>query len=356
VRQPKRHPKAGAVPGSLVPPADSPPPRIRVIEYGPDHYAARDVESVEELARYREPEHLTWIDVQGLGDVPLLRRLAELFSIHPLALEDAVNNPTRPKSELYDSSHLIVSRMAEIEDDGELEIEQVTLFVGPRWLVTVQEDYGDCLDPVRQRCQSAPLMRRHGIDYLAYAVVDTIIDNFFPVLEAVGEEIEDIEERLVEQPSPELVSRIHSLRRQLIHLRRAIWPQRDGVNVLIRDESPFFSHEVRMFLRDTHDHAVQIADMLESYRDVAASLMELYLSTLSQRTNQVMQVLTVMASIFIPLTFVAGVYGMNFDYMPELRARFGYPLALGAMAAIALALLAYFWRRGWLAQPKLEDD
>jgi len=327
-----------------------------VIEYGSDYFAQRAIEDVEELARFREPEHLTWIDVQGLGDVALLRRMAELFSIHPLALEDAVNNPTRPKSELYDTSHLIVARMVRFDDDGEVLIEQVTLFVGPRWLISVQEQHGDCLDPVRQRTESAPLMRRHGIDYLAYAIVDTIIDNYFPVLEAVGEEIEVIEERLVDRPEQRLVGRIHEVRRQLIHLRRSIWPQRDGVSALIRDESPFFTHEVRMFLRDTHDHAVQIADVLESYRDLAASLMELYLSSLSQRTNQVMQVLTVMASIFIPLTFVAGVYGMNFENMPELHARYGYPIALACMAAVALGLLAYFRRRGWLSQPKLDDD
>jgi magnesium transporter len=352
----KRTPSPGSVPGSLVPPAGSPPPRIRVIEYGSDYFASREVASVEELARYRDPEHLTWIDVQGLGDVPLLRRLAELFSIHPLALEDAVNNPTRPKSDLYDSSHTVVARMVRFGDGGEVLIEQVTLFVGPRWLVSVQERHGDCLDPVRQRTQSAPLMRRHGIDYLAYAIVDTMIDNYFPVLEAVGEEIEAVESRLVEKPAPELVARIHAVRRQLIHLRRAIWPQRDAVSALAREESPFFTHDVRVFLRDTHDHVVQIADLLESYRDLAASLMELYLSSLSQRTNQVMQVLTVMASIFIPLTFVAGIYGMNFEHMPELRAPFGYPLALAGMAAIALGLLGYFWRRGWLSQPRIDEE
>ncbi len=352
----KRHPTPGSVPGSLVPPAGSPLPRMHVIEYGADHFASREIKDVEELARFRDPEHLSWIDVQGLGDMPLLRRLAELFSIHPLALEDAVNNPTRPKSELYDSSHLIVTRMVRFDDDGAVRIEQVTLFVGPRWLISVQEQHGDCLDPVRQRTESAPLMRRHGVDYLAYAIVDTIIDNFFPVLEAVGEEIEDVEARLVERPDQRLVGRIHAVRRQLIHLRRAIWPQRDAVNALIRDESPFFTQEVRMFLRDTHDHAVQIADVLESYRDLAASLMELYLSSLSQRTNQVMQVLTVMASIFIPLTFVAGVYGMNFENMPELRSPYGYPLALAGMGAVGLGLLGYFWRRGWLTQPRIDDD
>jgi magnesium transporter len=351
----KRHPTPGAVPGSLVPPPGSPAPRIHVIEYGPDHFASREVASVDELAPFREPEHLTWIDVQGLGDVPLLRRLAELFSIHPLALEDAVNNPTRPKSELYDQSHLIVSRMARLNDAGELVTEQVTLFVGRRWLISVQEQHGDCLDPVRQRTQSAPLMRRYGIDYLGYAIVDTIIDEYFSVLEAVGGELEEIEELMVDHPVAALVGRIHEVRRQLIHLRRAIWPQRDGVNALVRDESPFFTHEVRMFLRDTHDHAVQIADMLESYRDLAASLMELYLSTLSQRTNQVMQVLTVIASIFIPLTFVAGVYGMNFEYMPELHSRWGYPLAMAGMAVLGLGLFAYFWRRGWLTQ-RIDDD
>jgi magnesium transporter len=332
-----------------MPPAGSPAPRIQVIEYGGDHWAAREIRDVEELAVYRDPVHLTWIDVQGLGDVAPLRRIAELFSIHPLALEDAVNAPSRQKAEPYDANHLIVTRMARFDEADELSVEQVVIFVGPRWLITVQERWGDVFDPVRLRTKSAPLMRTHGIDYLAYALLDTAIDGFFPVLETLGDEIEELEEAMIEQPRPELVRRLHTVRRALLELRRAIWPQRETVSELIREPSPFFTDAVRTFLRDTHDHAVQIVDVLESYRELAASLMELYLSALSQRTNQIMQMLTVIASVFIPLTFVVGIYGMNFDWMPELRWRYGYPAVLVAMLAVAGLMLWYFRRRGWLS-------
>lgn len=351
----KRYPTPGSVPGTLMPPAGSPAPRIQVIEYGGDHWSAREVRDVEELAAYRDPVHLTWIDVQGLGDVTPLRRIAELFSIHPLALEDAVNAPSRQKAEPYEANHLIVTRMARFDEEDELRVEQVVIFVGPRWLITVQERWGDVFDPVRLRTKSAPLMRTHGIDYLAYALIDTAVDGFFPVLETLGDEIEELEEGMIARPRPELVRRLHTVRRALLELRRAIWPQRETVGELIREPSPFFTDGARTFLRDTHDHAVQIVEVLESYRELAASLMELYLSALSQRTNQVMQVLTVIASIFIPLTFIAGIYGMNFEAMPELHWRYGYPAALAAMLAIGLGMVWYFQRRGWLSAHDADD-
>ncbi len=345
----KRYPTPGSVPGTLMPPAGAPAPRIQLIEYGGDHWASREIRDVEELAAYREPAHLTWIDVQGLGDLAALRRIAELFSIHPLALEDAVNAPSRQKAEPYPANHLIVTRMARFDDEDELRVEQVAIFVGPRWLITVQERWGDVFEPVRLRTKSAPLMREYGIDYLAYALLDTAIDGFFPVLERLGDEIEEAEELMIEHPTPELVRRIHTVRRALLELRRAIWPQRETVAELIREPSPFITDTARTFLRDTRDHTVQIVEVLETYRELAASLMELYLSSLSQRTNQVMQVLTVIASIFIPLTFIVGIYGMNFDWMPELRWRYGYPVSLVAMAAIAGGMIWYFRRRGWLS-------
>ncbi len=352
----KRYPTPGSIPGTLMPPAGSPAPRIQVIEYGPEHWSSREIQNVEELAQYREPAHLTWIDVQGLGDVAPLQRIAELFAIHPLALEDAVNAPSRQKAELYDANQLIVTRMARLDADDELSVEQVAIFVGKRWLVTVQERWGDVFDPVRARTKSAPLMRKHGIDYLAYALLDTAVDGFFPVLEVLGEEIEELEERMIERPAPELVRRIHVVRRALLELRRAIWPQRETVAALIREPSPFITDTARTFLRDTQDHAVQIVEVLESYRELAASLMELYLSALSQRTNQVMQVLTVIASIFIPLTFIVGIYGMNFDAMPELRWRYGYPAVLAAMTAVGSGMVWYFQRRGWLRPNDVAQD
>jgi magnesium transporter len=228
---------------------------------------------------------------------------------------------------------------------------QVCIVLGARWVLTFQQLRMGFFDPVRARIRdrTAPI-RRLGADFLAYALVDAVVDHYYPVVEELTVALDDIEDEVMRRPSPELLARLHAIRRQLVVLRRIGWPQREAVIALRRDPSPFVTDEVRTFLRDTESHIAQIVELVDSSREMAASLMDIYLSTVSQRTNDVMKVLTILSSIFIPITFVAGVYGMNFEAMPELHASWGYPVALAAMAVIAVAMIVYFRRRGWIGR------
>ena len=354
----KLHPPAGARPGTLVPSATAVPPRIREIRYGPNGVTDRAVTDPTELAPEAANDGMvTWIDIQGTGDVTVLRQLGERFGLHPLALEDVVNAPQRPKIEDYNHHVLIITRMVRLDDAGELVLEQVGLVVGPDYVLSFQEQYGDVLDPVRVRIgEGLGPIRSAGADYLAYALLDTIIDGYYPVLEGLGERIETMEiEALAARTG--MSKQIHDLKRQLLVVRRAIWPQRDVVNTLLRGESPLVLKETLLFYRDTYDHAAQAVDVLDSHRELVNGLLSIHLSAASNRTNEVMKVLTIMASIFIPLTFLAGVYGMNFEMMPELHTPWGYPALLGAMFLLALLMLFYFRRKRWIGDdPDAEDD
>ncbi len=345
----KRRPEVGARPGTLVPSEEILPCRISVVRYGTDILEELPDVPAAELSPGLLRAPMTWIDVQGLGDAAVLSRLSELFQIHPLALEDAVNIPQRPKYEAYDAHQLFISRMVRSDAQVSLDIEQVSIFMGPGYVLTLQEHYGDVFDPIRKRLRAnkGPI-RRSGPDYLAYALIDAVLDGYYPVVETIGEHLHDLEEAILSQPSRSTLQQIHVLRRQLLALRRAVWPQREAVAHLMREDNAVVTPPVREYLRDCHDHAVQIVDVIETYRELAGNLMEIYLSGLSQRTNEVMKVLTIMASIFIPLTFLAGVYGMNFQYLPELHYRWAYPAVLGLMLAIGVGMLLYFHHRGWL--------
>lgn len=353
----KRHPPVGASPGTLVVPAGAERPVIHVYDYGPDRLQEREIDDVEELVPYASPSSTTWVDVQGLGDETMLRRVGQIFGLHPLALEDAVNVPQRPKTEAYDRHQLFITRMVRCREDHGYDAEQVSLFIGRGYLLTLQEKQGDIFDPVRRRLRSGQgLMRTSGPDYLAYALIDTVVDGYYPVLEALGDLLEELEEVAFSRPGPAVLHRIHGVRRELLGLRRAIWPQREAINTLVRDDNTLVSPTVRTYLRDAHDHAMQIVDVIETYRELAASLMDLYLSGVSQRTNDVMKVLTIMASVFIPLTFIAGVYGMNFQYMPELHRRWGYPVVWLVMVLTAGMMLWTFRRRGWIGGKDTRTD
>jgi magnesium transporter len=345
----KRHTKPGARPGTLVIPHDATRPVVRLIEYTPETLDESEVRDVEALRAVLARDTRAWIDVHGLGDEALLRRLGAVFALHPLALEDVVNVPQRPKCEPYEDHHLIVTRMLEMEGETRLRMEQVSIFVGKNHVLTVQERAGDVFDPVRERLRrTGGAARRLGPDYLAYALLDAVIDAYFPILERMGELMEELEDEVVSDPRPRSLRKIHDVRRELLTLRRSIWPQREMINALIRDENAFIGETTRLHLRDTYDHCVQIIDGTETYRELAAGLMDVYLSGVGNRQNEVMKVLTVIASIFIPLTFLAGLYGMNFENMPELHYRWSYPLLLATMVAMATAMVVYFRRLGWL--------
>ena len=345
----KRHPPVGSRPGTLVIPADAVVPVIRVIDYDADRLEERRIDDVEELAAYVDRDSVTWVDVQGIGDEALIRRIGDIFGLHPLALEDAVNVPQRPKAESYERFQLFITRMTRVGSGTDVDIEQLSIFLGAQFVLTLQEHPGDVLDPVRARIRSGlGSIRRTGSDYLTYAIIDTVVDGYYPALEALGDYLEDLEAETLDNPRPIHLRRMYEVRRKLLELRRAIWPQREAINSLIVMEHPMIGADVRLHLRDCYDHVVQVIDVTESYRELVGTLMDLYLSMLGQRTNDVMKVLTVTATIFIPLTFIAGVYGMNFTHMPELTVPWAYPAVLGLMAVTAGGMVVYFWRKGWV--------
>lgn len=351
----------GSPPGTLIIDADSQVPNIFLIDYNPVDTVAITLATPEECLPYLDTKSVSWVDVQGLGSEDVLQRLGRVFNLHPLLLEDAVNIPQRPKVDEYEGQMMFVAHMVTKQPDADgFLLEQVSLIVGRNYLLTIQEEPElDAFEPVRERIyHNKGIIRQQGTDYLAYALIDAIIDGFFPVLEDYGERLEDLQDEVVSQPTKRTLDKIHRIKRELLLLRRAIWPQRDAINSLIREDSQLISQPVRIYLRDCYDHTVQVIDMVETYRELASNLMDIYLSSISNRMNEVMQTLTVISTIFIPLTFIAGIYGMNFDRsasplnMPELGWYYGYPLIWAVMLTIALALLIYFWRKGWLSDLK----
>ena len=351
-------------PGHLEVPQDAPRPRVRIIDYSPDHIEEKELASPADVAPYLtdDKESVTWVDVQGLGDRQTLEQIGETFGLHKLALADVVNIPQRPKCEVYDKHVFVVTRMTLGLPGGSFETEQLSLFLGKTFLLTFQETYGDCLDPVRERLRKGlGNIRKLGPDYLAYAIIDSIVDHYFPVVETLGDRIEDLEDEVVLRPTRFALSRIYGVKRDLLTVRRGIWPQRDAIGALTRDDSGFVSREVQVYLRDCYDHAVQLIDIIESLRDLTGGLLDVYLSSIANRTNEVMKVLTVVTSIFIPLTFIVGIYGMNFDTthpmnMPELGWRYGYVACWAVMLAVAGFLLWIFARKGWLRSSEVENE
>ncbi|MBO1064891.1 MULTISPECIES: magnesium/cobalt transporter CorA [Nostocales] len=347
----------GTQPGTIIVDENAEQPIIFLIDYNQTELIHKQISYPEECLNYLDTESVSWVDVQGLGSKDILQRLGQTFDLHPLILEDIVNMVERPKIEDYEEQLVIIAHMVvPNHNNGSFYSEQVSLVLGKYYVLTVQEEpEHDCFDGVRMRInKNKGIIRRQNSDYLAYSLLDAIIDGFFPVLELYGERIDDLEEEVIVNPSQQTLQKIYQIRRELLQLRRAIWPQRDAINSLIRDGSELISDDVRIYLRDCYDHAVQVMDIVETYRELVAGLMDVYLSAISNKMNEIMKLLTVVSSIFIPLTFIAGVYGMNFNTeksphnMPELNWYWGYPLCLGAMALIATSLIYFFWRRGWL--------
>ncbi|MFC1695657.1 magnesium/cobalt transporter CorA [Pseudomonadota bacterium] len=310
--------------------------------------------SIGSLPSYLETEDVTWLHVQGVPTPALLNSLGEAYGLHLLALEDVFKAGQRTKIEPYDDHYFIVLNMP-VDTDTGVHCEQVCFFLGQRFLLSIHDGDASLWEPVRQRLRNDPprRVRSSGPDYLLYTLLDTAVDRSFPFLELLAEKIESIENKIFESPEPESLDSIHSIRHRLIFLRRLLWPQRDMLNVLIRDDSKLLHDRTRVFMRDCYDHTVQIMELVESYHEVTASLHDLYLSSLSNRMNEVMKVLTIIATIFIPLSFVAGIYGMNFDAktspwnMPELSAYYGYPVLILLMLVAGLSMLWYFKRKGW---------
>ncbi len=346
----RRGPATGASPGEMLVPEGSPAPRIRVIAYGPANLDEHEVADPHDLTAFAAAGGANaWIDVEGFGDQPILETVGEVLGIHPLAMADVVHVPQRPKVEMHDGRLLVVTQMARVTAGGTIDLEQVSLVLGEGFVVSFQERPGDVFDPVRERIRAdGTRIRQLGADYLLYSLIDAVIDGYFPVVEALGGVVDALEEEVVEGPSRASLARIHSTRRTLLTLHRVQWRQRDAIGSLLRDDGLPFTEAVKPFLRDAHDHAFQTLDALATYRDMLAGLMDLHLSSASHRMNEVMKTLTIVATIFIPLTFLAGVYGMNFEHMPELHWRWGYPAVWLVMSGLAVGLVVWFRRRGWL--------
>ncbi len=344
----------GALPGTLIVDPDSPMPAITVFGYGPKGYEEKQVEGPQDIPAFLEAWPMVWINVDGLGDRDVLQQLGTMFELHRLALEDVVSVHQRPKVDQYDDQLFFVARM--VYQNEEVITEQLSMFLGDNYLLTFQEgEEGDCFEPVRDRIRKGyGRVRNNGVDFLAYCLIDALVDVYFPIIETYGDHLEMLEDQVLESPTAVMVAEIHQSRRDLLVLRRAIWPMREAINAILRDRDSNFTQETRVYLRDCYDHTIQILDLVEAYRELVSDLMDVYLSSLSTKLNEVMRVLTVIATIFIPLTFVTSLYGMNFNTktspwnMPELDWFFGYPMVLLIMAAMAIGQLYFFWRRGWL--------
>ncbi len=358
-RRRRRHlagnkPPAGSRPGTLVLPEGSPASRVRAVRYTSETIEEREIRDARELCSLVEREGVVWVDVQGLGSREVLEWVAQGFKLHPLVLSDIVHLPQRPKAESYDGTVFMIVRRMRWKGDPHDAVDerQLSLVLGPRHVLTFQECEDDVLEPVCTRLRrEGGQMRSMPADYLAYAILDAIIDEYFPIVDRLGERLEALETRVVENPSRQLLADLAFLRADLLAIRRDVWPQREALNALVRGDVGSVSEPVRVYLRDCHDHCVQVAEVVEIYRELASGLQNIYLTSIANRTNEVMKVLTIIATVFIPLTCLVGVYGMNFRFMPELDWPWAYPVLWLVMIASSAAMFVYFRRKGWIGRP-----
>jgi magnesium transporter len=344
--------KAGLAPGSLVHIGEkkSESVKISLMNYDAAHLEEKQLPTIDASFPYRDTPPATWVNVDGLHELNVVEKMGAHFGIHPLVLEDIVHTGQRTKVEEFDNYIYIVLKMLVYDEKVDhITAEQLSLILGAHFLFSFQEKEGDVFDFVRERIRKARgRIRRSGCDYLAYALMDAVVDHYFVVLEKLGEKIETLEEQLLENPTPQLLEDIHHLKREMIFFRKQIWPLREVTNSLIKDPSQLIRESTHIFLRDVYDHTIQVIDTIESFRDVLSGLSDLYLSTVSNRMNEVMKVLTIIATIFIPLTFIAGIYGMNFEFMPELKWHWSYPALWVLLVAIFLSMVVWFKRKKWL--------
>jgi magnesium Mg(2+) and cobalt Co(2+) transport protein (corA) len=348
----KRSRKAGLPPGSLVHIGD----RIRetthisVLEYNEFEVHEREIKALSECLPLEPSLSVMWINMDSVHDAEVLKQLGKCFDIHPLVLEDIINTDQRPKIEDYGNHLYIVLKMLSYKSDSTVA-EQVSLILGKNYVISFQEQGkpGDVFDPIRIRIRNgAGRTREKGPDFLAYSLLDAIVDHYFIILEKLGDRIELLEDELMARPSSQTVGTIHHLRREMIFLRRSVWPLREVISSLERGKSPLITEPIEIYLRDVYDHTIQVIETVETFRDMLSAMLDIYLSSITYRTNEVMKLLTMIATLFIPLTFIVGVYGMNFEYLPELKWRWSYPILWVIMISIALGMLVYFRRKKWL--------
>jgi magnesium transporter len=329
--------------------------KVTVVDYDSDRFEMRPAETIEECYQYKNTPGITWINVEGIHDISIVEKLGSSFGLHPLIVEDIVNTGQRPKVDIADDYIFIVMKVITWDQkDKVIHAEQVSLVLGGNFVITFQERDGDIFSAVINRIKSNKgRIRKSGADYLVYSLMDSIVDNYFKVLENIGEDIEDMEEELVDNPTPDTVHKIHFIKREMIFLRKSVWPLREIMSSLEREETPLIKDTTIIYLKDIYDHTIQVIDIVETYGDIISGMLDVYLSSISNRMNAVMKVLTIIATIFIPLTFIVGLYGMNFNTaksplnMPELNWYYGYPFVLGLMAVIGIIMLLIFKKKKW---------
>jgi magnesium transporter len=322
---------------------------ITIIDYNESEYQKKEVKKIEECFPFKEKDSVTWINIDGVHNTRIIEEIGKCFGIHPLILEDISDTTQRPKVEDFDNYIFVVIKMLYYNDKGEIHAEQVSLILGNNFVISFQETKGDVFDPVRERIEKGKgRIRKMGSDYLLYKLIDAVVDNCFSVLEKMGDAIEDLEEAIVESVAIESLHSIYDFKKDMILLRRSIWPLREVINAFTRESPAFISENTTIYFRDVYDHTIQVIDTVETYRDMLSGLHDTYLSSISNKMNEIMKVLTMFATIFIPLTFIVGVYGMNFSFMPELNWRWGYFIIWGLIVSIGVSMLFYFKRKKWL--------
>lgn len=325
--------------------------KLSVINYDEVNFQEKAISSIEEVFSFRREPSITWLNVDGVHQPEIIEQVGKSFGLHPLVAEDIASTGQRPKMDDFDDYIFVVLRMLMFDEkENETKTEQVSILFGRDFVISFQERAdGDVFDPIRERLRSNKgKIRKMGADYLAYSLIDAIVDNYFVILEKLGETIEDVEDKLVTNPTSETLHKIHDLKREMIFLRKSVWPLREVINKLGRSESELINASTCVYMRDVYDHTIQVMDSVETFRDMLSGMLDIYLSSLSNRMNEVMKVLTVISTIFIPLTFVVGLYGMNFRHMPELEQTWGYPAILILMFAVALLMVVFFRRRKWV--------
>lgn len=348
----KRSEKGGLPPGTLVHIGEKKVEKVKItlIDYDYTHFEQRQLKKIEDAFPFKEKATVTWINIDGLHDVGIIGKLGKHFGLHPLIMEDILNTEQRPKIEDFgDYVFIVLKMLCRQKDSNGIVVEQISIILGKNFVLSFREKEEPIFDSVRERIKkSRGRLRKSGADYLTYILMDTIVDSYFLVLEDFGEEIEKIEDELVNSPLPKTLHTIHKIKRDIIYMRRSVWPLREVISALERIESRLIKKKTEIYLRDVYDHTVQIIDTIETYRDILSGMLDLYLSSISNRMNEVMKVLTIFSTIFIPLTFIVGLYGMNFKYMPELEWRMGYPVLWGIMIAVTVTMLFYFRKKKWL--------
>lgn len=342
--------KVGTPPGTLIYTGDKNEEfEITVIDYNASGYRKIKIKDVDECESFKDPSTVTWIDVVGLHRVDAIEKIGKTYNLHPLVLEDILNIHQRAKIEYFEDYIFIVLKMLTYDDKShEIESEQISMVLGDGFVFTFQERISDIFDPIRDRIENDKgAIRKRGADYLLHALIDIIVDHYYVILEKLGEEIESLESAVITNPSHDTVQAIHKFKSNLISMRRSAWPLREVLSQLSKGDSRLIT-EALLYFRDVYDHTIQAIDTVEMFRDMASSLLDIYLSSISNKTNEIMKVLTIIATIFIPLTLIAGIYGMNFKYMPELEWRYGYPMVLIVMFVIGIGMVVYFKRKGWM--------